>query len=415
MKKFFFTAALAATAMGFTACSNEDVEGQQGMTGEQVLSIDGTDNVYTIANAENANWQIVDCPGWVTPIKMAGSASEAIEVYVESNQRQNLRTGDIVVEYGNGQTHATRAEQNNKLPETFIKRSYAAGWSFDARTYADYRGLRQQIFNAKRLEMDGSLAYRVLPQTSTSIDYFYGTNESHLQRNINAKLKIDGNFNAFSLDLNGNFGKSSLSSEDRVFSWMRSIFIEQVATMTYDEDDEGTAYFTEEFKSMRQTVIDEKGSDSAIKFLIEAYGTHYVHSASLGGSLNYYYSTVNKNHVDSLGINGVVKAGYGEKFKVNGDATYLDKFKEMNDETIEKIEVKGGDAMMLVRCIESGTMHADSLKVWTNTLKSGQVEMISFELTPIAALFPDDISLKITNYLNKLYYQEMPLTRSSKK
>ena len=197
MKKFFFTAALAATALGFTACSNDDVESQQGMTGEQVLSIDGTENVYTIANAENANWQIVDCPAWVTPIKMAGSASEAIEVYVESNQRQNLRKGDIVVEYGNGQTRATRAEQTNKLPETFIKRSYAAGWSFDARTYADYRGLRQQIFNPVRLEQDNADNYSIDDQSYEDIQYFYGTNESHLQRNINAKLNVNGKFNAF--------------------------------------------------------------------------------------------------------------------------------------------------------------------------------------------------------------------------
>ena len=44
----------------------------------------------------------------------------------------------------------------------------------------------------------------------------------------------------------------------------------------------------------------------------------------------------------------------------------------------------------------------------------GKLELISFGLVPIQNLFPITVSIKITEYLDKLYYSELPLTRSQK-
>ena len=82
---------------------------------------------------------------------MSGSASDDIQLYIESNARHALRTGNVTVTYTNGVTYTTRVDQSNEKPDFNLQRSYAVGWSFDVRTYMDSRGLKEQIFNTQKI------------------------------------------------------------------------------------------------------------------------------------------------------------------------------------------------------------------------------------------------------------------------
>ena len=50
---------------------------------------------------------------------------------------------------------------------------------------------------------------------------------------------------------------------------------------------------------------------------------------------------------------------------------------------------------------------------WLASLREqNKLELISFKITPISALFPDDVAEKIDNYMERMYYKDINVTRS---
>ena len=427
MKKILKLMAVATLIMGFTACSEQDMLATDVTGGDNAeLLLNGNCDIYTLPNAENTDWTITNCPEWATPVKKSGSADADIQIYVESSSLNPLRQGSIDIAYANGVTRSTRIMQTNEASEVYLQRSYAAGWSFDIRTYNDIRGVRQQIFNTQKLKDDPNAYYAIMPNPVIDYQLYYGKDVSNLQSDITAKLNIDTNYNAFSLNLNGSFGRHTLSNSSRVFSWLRYILADKEISINVDaEDAVNDSLFTVEFAAMRQEVIDANGSDASIARLIEMYGTHYVGSATLGGCLDYYYSTVLSESVGQDTIEGAVKLSFEKKFKVDisGDASYQNSLSSVSSETMERYEIKGGDAAMLARAIEDGSISQEAINAWSATVDDildendhvttpGKHELVGFNLEPIQVLFPTEICNKITDYLNRIYYSELPLTRS---
>lgn len=427
MRKIFYLMAMAIAAVTFTACSDQE-NLTTDMTGcdSAELTLNGNCDIYTLPNAENANWTITECPEWVTPVKESGTNANKIQLYVESNVITPVRKGSVTIKYANGVTHTTRVAQTNDASSFSLQRSYAAGWSFDIRTYNDIRGVRQQIFNTQKLKSDENSGFYITTATGVDIQFYYGEDLSKLQKDITAGLNVDVNYNAFSLNLNGSFGSHSLSSSKRIFSWVRYIQSSKAVSISADaEDAVEKGLFTADFMAMRKEVIDSKGSDEAISRLIEMYGTHYIGLALLGGCFDYYYSTELSKSLQKDTIEGAVKAGFDQKFKINieGNADYKNLMDKLSSETVERFEVKGGDAVTLVRSIEDGSISDEAIKAWKETIDDvvdengnvvtpGKYEVVYFDLLPIQSLFPTEECNKISDYLERMYYKELPLTRS---
>ena len=133
----------------------------------------------------------------------------------------------------------------------------------------------------------------------------------------------------------------------------------------------------------------------------------------LGGCYDYYYSSVVEQHNDNLNIQAAIEFGFSSKFKLNADATYKDDFENLSNETIEKFSVKGGDAITLANAVESGTVTNEMTDAWLASLRDqNKLELISFKITSISALFPDNIADKIDNYMERMYYKDINVTRS---
>lgn len=92
---------------------------------------------------------------------------------------------------------------------------------------------------------------------------------------------------------------------------------------------------------------------------------------------------------------------------------YKDDFENLSNETIEKFSVKGGDAITLANAVESGTVTNEMTDAWLASLRDqNKLELISFKITSISALFPDNIADKIDNYMERMYYKDINVTRS---
>lgn len=415
------TAAIAA--LTFTSCSQDDdaANADDVATGQPaVLAIDGGENYIDLTTAADADWQIVDCPKWIVPVASSGLASDTIRIYVESNHRLPLRTGDIIVRYANGKTRTTRAEQDNTQSQPNLQRSFAVGWGFDVRTYNDSRGLRDQLFSIQRIMKDNDDALRRDERSASNrIDFFYGDDASDLEKNMKGSLTIDGKFKVFSLDLQANFGMSAINNSKRIFSWIRDHCTEYVtyfnnvdfktAQKTTNENPNG--WFTTDFATLRKEIIDSDGSQESIEKLINNYGTHFVTVAEVGGCCDYYFSSVFDNSQSKIDVQAALTFSYQSKFKLTADATYANDLKQMSNETIERFSVKGGNSVDLTNKVFTGAAGEEAMSEWKHSIKN-KLELLNFKLRPITILFPTDIATKIRAYTDRLYYADNPVTRA---
>ena len=423
-RNFFYAAALAPVVLAgclvLSAC-NDDGEELKAVTGqvpgmpENLLDVNGNCDTYALSGGESASWTIEDAPVWVTPVKKSGLASDTVKFYLESNSRAP-REGTVDIRYADGRKRTVTVRQSTE--QTFsIQRTYAVGWSFDVRTYMDFRGLRGQVFNTQKLNAYDPYLYAVEPSTGTHIDYYFGESGSQLSDDMNAQLGIDGKFSAFSMDVQASFGKTALNDSKRIFSKIRSVYLERIVYLNNLDllDAQEADLFTADFAAERQKVIDSGGTDETIRTLISHYGTHLVLLAELGGFYDYYFSSKVDNTTDNLNIQAAINVGFCDKFGLNADANYRDDFNQLNDERIEQFSVKGGDAVMLATAVASGTIDNTITDQWLKTLtEEEKYELLSFQLAPISDLFPDDIKAKIDNYTDRMYYYEIPVTRTLK-
>ena len=384
---------------------------------ENILSIDGGCDYYSVPQKSGENWRVMSSPDWVTPVATSGKAADDMRVYVESNSGES-RTGCIEILYDNGVTRSIEVRQDNTQPTFSIQRTYAAGWSFDVRTYADFRGLRNQIINTQKLRDYDDDGYRIEKDNVSHIDYYYGESGSDISDDMNGKLGIDGKFNSFNLDLQASFGKSALNNSKRIFSKIRAcypervVYLNQFDPLDFVEED----LLTVDFSAARKKVIESNGSDETIRELLDLYGTHFVIQATLGGYYDYFFSSVVENMNDLLNVEAAIKLGFAEKFKLEGDAKYKDDLEKLNNERIEKFTVKGGDAITLSMAVENGTINQTTTDKWlTSLIEEEKYELLTFQLLPLSVLFPEDITKKINNYTDRMYYREIPVTRAKSK
>lgn len=384
----------------------------------QTLVIDGSSDYLSLENMEKTGWKIIRCPEWITPINCSGGVGEDIKIYVESYIGEGTRAGNIEVKYDNGATRSSAIKQSQQ-PQTYLQRSRAVGWSYDVRTYSDSRGLRNQIFNTQKLLNFDPDAYEYDRQMSTDLQYRYGESVSELSKDMSANLNLGGKFGAFSLELQGAFGSNAANNSKRVFAKIRGLYYYRTVNINVDEYDAmENDLFTVDFKNTRNNImkaIDRGNQDEIEKLLsrfVDQYGTHYITTAYLGGYTDYYYSSVLTDNSKKLNIEGAIKFGYSSKFNLQGDVKYENDYKNLNNETIETFVVKGGNSVELANKVVSGTVNHEEIDKWRNDLaKNEQFELLSFDVRPIYNLFPTGYDERIKEYFNKIYYNEIPVTR----
>lgn len=406
----------ATIAIG-SSCNN--MYDEAGINGNvEALIIDGSSDYYVLNNTEKTGWKILECPEWITPVSYSGTAGDEIRIYVESNTGSKIRSGEIELVYDNGVTRNNDVEQREQ-PPTYLQRSRAVGWSYDVRTYSDSRGLRNQIFNTQKLLNFNEDAYEYYYGTSTKLQYMYGESVSELSDNMSAVLSLDGKFSAFSLELQGAFGSNAVNNSKRIFAKIRGMYYYRTVNINVDEIDVmENDLFTVDFKNTRNNVMEviDKGNQSEIDRIlgrfVDQYGTHYITNAFLGGYTDYYYSTVTTEESKNVDIQGAIRFGYSSKFNLQGDANYEDDYKKLSNETIETFVVKGGNSVELANKVVSGTVNQKEIDKWRDDMaENEQFELLEFNVIPIYKLFPAGYDDRIKEYFDKMYYNNIPVTR----
>lgn len=425
MKRFCIATSIAMAMLAVVSCSSEqdDFTGNGVESTDNQLIITGDCAIYEVANPTGAGWHITSVPDWITPVAASGAKSEKIMLYVESNT-VDPREASVEVRYDNGASRAIAVTQSTEQTGLSLQRANAVGWGIDVRTHRDSRGLTDQIFNAQKVLAYYRKGISNEVYTHTDITMCYGSSYEEFQGAIAAALHIDIPGDAFSLDLEGAFGKNTLRQSNRAFSWARERFDERRVAFELDPVEAAMGgTLTADFQKQFDEVVKSNGSDESIRNLIDRYGTHYVKTAYLGGYLDYYYSYEHSEMSDDMKIEGTLKCAFNEKFSLNGDVTFKDNLEMLSETAVESFRVMGGDAMWLTNLVVAGKQSQEALDKWAATLNvdaglNASIELIDFELNSISDLFMgysgEGIPAKINNYINRtLYYSTVPVTRSN--
>lgn len=417
-KEILFTFAISIFCL--VSCS-ETEEFTSSLEVAKELQVNGNCEVYSLANEEDAAWNLVSTSEWIVPVKSFGEASDKIEIYVESNSCES-RSGEVTIEYANGVTRSTTIQQSTTQDGPSLQKSYAIGWGLDITTYMDSRGLKDQILNTQKIVNNlGEQYIQYENSTSEDILVFYGDSYDALNDNISASLSANVKVSAFELGLKGQFGNNALKDSKRFFSWMRGTYVQRKANIlnidlksAYNKD-----LLTRDFAEQYKEVVNSEGSDESIRNLISRYGTHIVTISYLGGYLDYYYSSSVEKIDETMDISGAINFGYKEMFKVEGGGGYNETYNSLKSEMIEKFTVKGGNAIDLTNKVITKTMQKEDLEAWLKSLEGtdntdAKLELVNFQIKSISSLFPYKISKLIDNYIVRvLYYGNVNVTRSS--
>jgi hypothetical protein len=138
--------------------------------------------------------------------------------------------------------------------------------------------------------------------------------------------------------------------------------------------------------------------------------------------LDYFYSFEITEETIKDSIDAALNVSYENKFGIHGHVNLGEDKEFVNSGKIEKFFVRGGDAMSITNIIASGEMDESTVPDWQKTLvDEKKYELVTFNVSCIATLFPDDadnnISGKIRDYITRvMYYGNMAVTtRSSAK
>ncbi len=427
MKQYLYFNFAAIGCSILMACSTELVESSMPLdeTFDNVLDISGDCAYHKVGNHKDAQWTIISAPKWITPVSNEGLGKDMISLYVESNSRLP-RQGEVEVLYADGTTRSISVRQSTEQNTLSLQRSHGVGWGMDVRTYRDSRGLTDQIFNAQRILAIDPEGIQNEVYTHSEHLLCYGSSYDEFQSALHVQIGAEIKSDAFTMDLEGAFGKNAMRQGNRAFAWFRDRYDQRCVSILIDLANIILGGgFTADFQSQYEEVIESNGSDESIRHLIDRYGTHYVSVGVLGGYLDYYYSFEHSEMSDNMEISATLTCAVKEKFSLDGDVQYKDNLEMLSETAIESFKVMGGDAMTLTNLVVAGKQSQEALDKWAASLnvdadENGSLELIDFQLMPISNLFTlynrQGIPNKIDNYINRmLYYSTVPVTRSESK
>ena len=344
------------------------------------------------------NWQVTTDCDWMTLMQEEGQGDGAVSVYIQQNDDEQTRQGELVVRLEDGQTlnlHVTQYSSDDNALGALVNlpQSYGLGWGYDFSVdYADPDGLRGQVFDAAKVtRFGGEDAITVYTKTSTDIETYYEHTVQELMHSMSAKVGGGLDLRIASAKVEVEYAKQISETKDRLYVWYRDKRIVREARFEsfIVNPNRFAQCLTASFKKAAHSL-------SPAEF-VRKYGTHLITRSYLGGRFDYYF-TVSQDiteEVDKLALTISVKLLFW-----NASATTADEktWTDIKRDFIADFEVSGGGEAgrvlneELKRTASQGIPMTSGEQLINNwvarfsdaaTVQDEDLTMVGFEVTPI--------------------------------
>ena len=417
MRKCFVTLLCIITTL---ACTQDDVQVE--VISPQSLNWDASCQRDSIVFNADCGWSVESDCDWLTIEVDNGYGNGVVPVYVQQNDGDIDRTGNILLLFENGTKVDILVCQDASDLNSYgvlvnLPMTYGVGWGYDYSVdHADIDGIRGQIVDEAKLnKITGDQALITEAYASNYTQCVSEQSSARLIEKVSGKLSAGVDIKIASAKLSGSFSKQTTENVDRLYVWYRDMRSVRKAHMNADLSDVAKNCLTNEFKK----AINSLKKGGSVKDFVNKYGTHFIWNSTLGGKFDWYF-TVNqdiKETAEKIVTTVTVKLLFWKKTSTSVDEKL---WAEVKKDFIADFEVTGGgekgnslnDALKATACKGEPLSDPDLITRWQdcfvnpNTAKDDELTMIDFNVYPIWDIVKKvdkDVAKKIEDYILNEY------------
>ena len=295
----------------------------------------------------NVAWELDDesykaHKGWLTLSTTSGTSTTSINIEAKRNVFMRERRVDLVFRSvdlpGNIAILSILQEKN---PVSAVSDYKYLGYGYDATgEYASGLYVKNPVLDWAKLEEKNYIA-EIIISSNTEERVITGSDVVSFQENITKSAGIKGGIKGFTASVTTTFTDKSINTRENHYGNHKHLTKKQVIKMV-----EGLPV-----DNLRDLLTEEADEDingsMAPENLIKKYGTHILAGFSLGGSLDYYMTSIITGSVQSSEMDIVASAGYSfasQGISVSAGYNKFEELKKANQNFETALLAKGGES-----------------------------------------------------------------------
>ena len=411
MKTIRSLMAIAIAMTTFVACSdsNDDnkyvadvnVPTNVPTTSEGYLLLEAGAHEFTLNIKTDGKWTVTSQNRFMRVKNAEGTGNATVTVAVQNNQSDDRKEGTLIITFPGhesenktitveqkylgdyGGNAADTIGTNNKI--------YAVGYSYDTtNSYANPNSVRLEVFDTKALMDDKVLAVNTA-QGSLVENTITGSSISEMSNKLSVKASVEGSYCGFKGEVKASFDMTHTSSSNyeyaityldlgvRYASLNRSLEALKDEYMTDDAWNDINGVPVKNKKGISK--VRYKSNDEGFKELINAYGTHVIIRAGLGGRIRRSMEVDISKITSSYDVKAFAKASYSGAVDVSAevDENYKQSFEDNRQQIDINTDVLGGKESLNKALATKDGFTRSNVDAWIQSVTKDNMALTSFD------------------------------------
>ncbi len=295
-----------------------------------------------ITTEDNAVWKasIDDILGYVALEDTVGTGSKTITFYTSTNRYDEDRTANLCITFPgyekSNKTIPLKQMGKNNDPENADllgkgNEIYAVGYGYDTRDrWAHPNSVKAEMLRTSELIKSNYISAGAIDLTYDA-DIITGSSASELSIKLNASANVSGGGWGFKGEAGASFDMNDFKSNKYEYAIAYINMTKRNVTTTKSAGELRTKYMTPEaYKEINGLNVSGERKDSACAYpstesgfdkLLNAYGTHLVIKAQLGGRIKYAMRVDVSEIKNSYDLKAYAKLSYGGVVKADASVS----------------------------------------------------------------------------------------------
>lgn len=432
-KILFYGAMMLMSLTALSSCSDENDELQLPGGSEEVLVLAAANSFYDLKLPDGQAWKVESFPEWASPLNAGGNAGEKLTLFVETNDNDEDRTGEVLVKAGNAdlcyqlKQHGRMSDDSNGeiISDPNLKMTYGTG--FTVNVFGDSKTDKYQLMGRSPLnfaklftelktigEEDAMFKEQTYFSETESVT---GSTQTTLANKWSVDAGLDVGITGFKLNVSGGFSKNT--SSDTKYSYAITE-IKHVIGSTYLRAgainylvDNNKDIFQYSFKQLVDKLTKNPNDKTAMKKMLDTYGTHLIVQGTLGGELKLSMQMTVTDKLSGQDIHAALDLG-SKVINAKGDFKMNEKEKELSENTAISLTTYGGSNVFSLApgsdfvTFQTYVKNKVNLDKWAATIKDWkQPKVIDIQTMPIYDLMPTpELRRTLMEYMIGEYQKE---------
>ena len=425
MRKIFILMAMAIAAVAFTACTDDDSILADVVIPEEtnLMQLERYSYELPFEIKSDSEWKIefdFEDGQICYALPDHGTGSQTVKLCVIDNPLEKRRGGEMFIDFPKDASKnqviklqqksiAEYGENADDVPQG--NRLYVVGYGYNTlRERASINSVSMTpIINFAQANEDGKVVTGPMDASFVAKTYS-GSSVSELSNELSADASFKGKYLGFKGEVGASFGMNDFSKQENEYAISyveadkRSAYMEMSTTeiinkyMTDAAYDDINGLPTKGRRHNVPTVY--PSTEEGLAKLVQAYGTHLVMSARLGGSMK-YIMTVDISKVEgSYDLKAYANCSYKNMFvkaSMNVSDNYKQSYSNNSSAITTIVKVQGGSDKAATNLAAANGDNDNNFKAWIESLNDDKnltlVGLDNTKLIPLYELVDQSLTL----------------------